>query len=92
MQRTCTNSVANIEIEIDSGHDAIPTLLVDKHLDRLPIVRNRLVGAVYVRLLEDFSVESPHRGQLHGSQVLITDLRHDVLELLCGVWLQLRLP
>ena len=52
-------------VKVDCRHDAVAALLVDDPLDRLAVVRDRLVRAVDVWLLQDPLVKATHRKVRH---------------------------
>lgn len=73
---------ANVAVKVDRAHDAIPALFVDDTLDGQPVVRDGLVHAVHVRLLDNVRVKRAQGIVLHHSpEIVLTDLGDRLLEL-----------
>ena len=79
-------------VKVDCRHDAVAALLVDDPLDRLAVVRDRLVRAVDVWLLQDPLVKATHRKvRHHRLHIVVADRRQRLLELGCRIRLELSL-
>eukprot|EP00630_Chrysocystis_fragilis_P004471 CAMPEP_0197395444 /NCGR_PEP_ID=MMETSP1165-20131217/7087_1 /TAXON_ID=284809 /ORGANISM="Chrysocystis fragilis, Strain CCMP3189" /LENGTH=198 /DNA_ID=CAMNT_0042921207 /DNA_START=242 /DNA_END=835 /DNA_ORIENTATION=- len=85
------NGLADGEVEIDGRHDAVAELLVDQVLDGHAVVRDGLVSAVDVGLLEDLAVEAADGAAHHRVERLVREGREDPLQLRPGRLLQLGL-
>ena len=85
------DGLADSQVEIDGGHDAVPELFVDQRLDRAAVVGDGLVGAVHVGLLEDLSVPAPHGSRSHLLQRGGGELRQELGQLGARGRLDLRL-
>mmetsp|Transcript_28279 Transcript_28279/g.95232 ORF Transcript_28279/g.95232 Transcript_28279/m.95232 type:complete len:202 (+) Transcript_28279:49-654(+) len=82
---------ANRHVKVNGRHDAVAKLLVDELLDGHAIVRERLVGAVDVGLLEDLLVPGAHGGDHHLLEAVRGQRGEHDGELALGRLLELRL-